>query len=303
MLISPFISATSPPSMLKPNIYSAGKRSSFSFAIVSEFPYCCFMPYSRAWTCPVLSPHFRHCPPMFQPLAGNSDRRAGHTTLRTILLVAGRGVLLFAATELLMPAVLGRRSDAQGQSQPLDEKRSKVRASGLAAGRDGRGDAFGCRTPARGGHCPQAAAEKCRSVCHSDKQRRRAHRRCEPDQVSGACRQSIERSCARLQADARRGPPACGAALLRCRFVGDARQRAGAGPALQFDRQCRRGSEMFWSPQFHDYLALCWRRQTFRSATDGMCCDSDYPLLQEFNGAPSKPDRRPFRSSTLAPVL
>jgi len=31
--------------------------------------------------------------------------------------------LLFAATDLLMPAVLGRRFDAQGQSQPLDEKR------------------------------------------------------------------------------------------------------------------------------------------------------------------------------------
>ena len=44
-----------------------------------------------------------------------------------------------------MPAVLGSRSDAQGQSRPLDEKRSKVRASGLAAGRDGRGDAFGRR--------------------------------------------------------------------------------------------------------------------------------------------------------------
>jgi len=28
-------------------------------------------------------------------------------------------------------------------------------------------------------------------------------------------------------------------------YVGDARRRAGAGPALQFDRQCRRGSEMF----------------------------------------------------------
>ena len=53
--------------------------------------------------------------------------------------------MLFAATDLLMPAVLGSRSDAQGQSQPLDEKRSKVRASGLAAGRDGRGDAFGRR--------------------------------------------------------------------------------------------------------------------------------------------------------------
>jgi len=37
----------------------------------------------------------------------------------------------------------------------------------------------------------------------------------------------------------------CRAALLHCRFVGDARRRAGAGPALQFDRQCRRGSEMF----------------------------------------------------------
>jgi len=38
--------------------------------------------------------------------------------------------LLFAATDLLLPAVLGSRSDAQGQSQPLDEKRSKIRASG-----------------------------------------------------------------------------------------------------------------------------------------------------------------------------
>jgi hypothetical protein len=41
MLISPFISATSLPEMLKPNMYSAAKRSSFSFAIVSvviEFP-------------------------------------------------------------------------------------------------------------------------------------------------------------------------------------------------------------------------------------------------------------------------
>src|SRR5215831_18803890 len=107
-------------------------------------------------------------------------------------LVAGRGVLLFAATDLLLRAVLGSRSDAQGLSQPLDEKRSKVQASGLTAGRD---------------------------------------RRFEPDQVSGACRQSIERSTPRLQADARRGPPACRAALLRCRFVGDARRRAGAGPA------------------------------------------------------------------------
>ena len=35
MLISPFISATSLPEMLKPNMYSAAKRSSFSFAIVS----------------------------------------------------------------------------------------------------------------------------------------------------------------------------------------------------------------------------------------------------------------------------
>ena len=42
--------------------------------------------------------------------------------------------MLFAATDLLLRAVLGSRSDAQGQSQPLDEKRSKVRASGLAAG-------------------------------------------------------------------------------------------------------------------------------------------------------------------------
>jgi len=40
-----------------------------------------------------------------------------------------------------------------------------------------------------------------------------------------------------------RGPPACRAALLHCRFLADARRRAGSRRALQFDRQCRRRSE------------------------------------------------------------
>src|SRR5215470_2449512 len=79
--------------------------------------------------------------------------------------------------------------------------------------------------------------------------------------------------------------------------VADARRRARAGRALQFDRQCRRRSKMFRSRQSHDYLALRRCRQTFRSATDGVFGDSDYPLLQGFNGPPPEPARRPFRSS------
>jgi hypothetical protein len=39
--------------------------------------------------------------------------------------------LLFAAIDLLLRAALRGRSDAQGQSQPLDGKGSKVRASRL----------------------------------------------------------------------------------------------------------------------------------------------------------------------------
>jgi len=38
--------------------------------------------------------------------------------------------LLFAAIDLLLRAVLGACSDAQGHSQPLDGKGSKVRPSG-----------------------------------------------------------------------------------------------------------------------------------------------------------------------------
>jgi hypothetical protein len=34
--------------------------------------------------------------------------------------------LLFAATDLLLPAVLGSRSDAQGGSQPLDENSTQL---------------------------------------------------------------------------------------------------------------------------------------------------------------------------------
>jgi len=43
--------------------------------------------------------------------------------------------------------------------------------------------------------------------------------------------------------------------------------------------------------------------QTFRSATDGKFRDMAYPLLQGFNGPPSEPDHRPFRSSTLGRVF
>jgi hypothetical protein len=41
-----------------------------------------------------------------------------------------KAVLLFAAIDLLLRAVLKGRSDAQGQPQPLDGKGSKVRAPG-----------------------------------------------------------------------------------------------------------------------------------------------------------------------------
>ena len=129
--------------------------------------------------------------------------------------------------------------------------------------------------------------------------KRPAHRRCQPDQVSGACRRSIERSCAWLQAGARRGTPAGWAAPLRYSFVADARRCAGPDSALLFDRQRGPRSAMRRNLQFHDCLALCRRRQTFRSATDGIFCDMAYPFLQGFNVPPSEPDRRPVHSSPL----
>jgi Arabinose-binding domain of AraC transcription regulator, N-term len=67
--------------------------------------------------------------------------------------------------------------------------------------------------------------------------------------------------------------------LLRCSLVGDARGGARSGPALQFDRQCRRRFELLPSRKFHNCLALLWRRQAFRSATDGIVGDPAYPRL------------------------
>src|SRR5215831_639604 len=48
---------------------------------------------------------------------------------RRIVSCGKKAVLSFAAIDLLLRAVRGR-SDAQGQSQPIDGKGSKVRASG-----------------------------------------------------------------------------------------------------------------------------------------------------------------------------
>src|SRR6516225_3527306 len=71
---------------------------------------------------------------------------------------------------------------------------------------------------------------------------------------------------------------------------------------LLFDRQCGPRSPMRRILQFNDCLALCQRRQTFRSATDGIFCDMTYPLLQGINRSPSEPERRPVRSSPNAIV-
>src|SRR5262249_33650974 len=59
-------------------------------------------------------------------------------------------------TNLLLPAVLGSRSDAQGQSQPLDEKRSKVRASGKLRHLDLQPDAMGVATRLAAGRLREA---------------------------------------------------------------------------------------------------------------------------------------------------
>jgi Arabinose-binding domain of AraC transcription regulator, N-term len=53
----------------------------------------------------------------------------------------------------------------------------------------------------------------------------------------------------------------------------------GRAQELQFDRQCRRRFELLPSRKFHHCLAILWRCQTFRSATDGIVSDHAYSRL------------------------